>query len=391
MGYIATLEAHPLKPILLLLATCSLMAFASDTTDIKVGDRFEIDSKIMGEKRTILVYLPENYDRNDTKYPVLYLTDGEGHMLHTSGTIDFLADNGRIPQMIVVGVTNTDRTRDLSPTPIPNSPTSGGADRFLQFFAKELIPQIEKRYRAQPYRVFAGHSLGGLFAVNAFLGNSGVFDAYIAVSPSLWWDNQLMIKRAETFMAAGKAKGTLFMTLGNEDAQMEEPYNAFRAILEKNPTPNFSWGSRRYEDEDHGSVVLRSHYDGLKKVFEAWNPPPDQNLKQLVEHFANLSKKMKYEIKAPENMINNLGYRLMAQSLLDEALEAFSWNVTNYPGSANVYDSYGEGLEKANRLEEARTHYEKAVHLGRLSQDNNLKIFQEHFDKVSAALKKTGT
>ncbi len=380
-----------MKGLTLLLASFSALALAGDTTDVKIGERFEINSKTMGEKRTVLVYLPENYGRSETKYPVLYMTDGDSHALHTAGTIDFLADNGRMPHMIVVGVTNTDRNRDLTPTPSPDIATAGGADRFLKFYTDELMPQIEKRYRTLPFRVFSGHSFGGLFAVNAFLDKTDAFDAYIAVSPSLWWDNQLMVKRAESYLAAGKAKGTLFLTVGSEGPRMEDPFNAFRAVLEKYPNPNFAWGSKYFEDEDHGSVVLRSQYFGLKKVFEGWIAPADLDFKQLVEHYAKLSNRLKFELKVPEQMANNLGYRLMGQDRMAEALEAFSWNVASYPASANVYDSYGEGLEKANRLRDAQTQYEKAVELGKLRNDGNLPIYQQHYDNVTAALKKSGT
>ena len=112
-------------------------------------------------------------------------------------------------EMIVVGITNTDRTRDLSPTHVTTTvgggntalqfPTSGGADKFLKFIETELIPEIEKRYRTQPYRILAGHSLGGLFAIHAMLSRPDVFQSYIAVSPALHWDNQVVVKRAEDF------------------------------------------------------------------------------------------------------------------------------------------------------------------------------------------------
>ncbi len=210
---------------LALLATLltNQLAFAADASDIKAGERFEIDSKVLGEKRTIMVALPESYAKSQARFPVLYLTDGETHFFHTAGTVDFLAGAGRAPAMIVVGVTNTDRNRDLSPTPSKEAgfETAGGADKFLKFFEEELIPTINQRYRSAPYKVFAGHSLGGLLAVHSYLSRPGLFDAYIAVSPSLWWDDKLMLKRAEAQFAKHKAQGVLFMSLGDEDKDIE--------------------------------------------------------------------------------------------------------------------------------------------------------------------------
>src|SRR5262249_45402756 len=143
--------------------------------------RLAVKSQVLGEERVALVRTPAGYDTNDQRYPVLYMTDGAAQLRHTAATIEFLVRNGRMPEMIVVAITNTDRTRDLTPPkawgPGGNPPQGGGADKFLQFIATELIPQMEKTYRTQPYRIFAGHSLGGLLAVHAFATRNDLFNA----------------------------------------------------------------------------------------------------------------------------------------------------------------------------------------------------------------------
>src|ERR1044072_6864887 len=177
--------------VLLLISSA---AFAQPAGAVK---RISIKSTVLGEDRIVLVRTPEGYETNKVSYPVLYMTDGDGHMGHTASTIEFLTRNGRLPDLIVVGVTNTDRTRDLTPVKSTNKnpagelqfPTSGGADNFLKFFETELVPEIEKQYRVQPYRIFAGHSLGGLFAIHAMMTKPGLFNSYVAVSPSLQWEN----------------------------------------------------------------------------------------------------------------------------------------------------------------------------------------------------------
>src|SRR5687767_11622017 len=156
-------------PALFVLLVLATAAFGQAPALYDAPARFTIKSGVLGEERTILVRTPPGYERNDLRYPILYMTDGDAHLLHTSGTVSFLARNGRMPEMIIVGITNTDRTRDLTPTRVssmtlPNGtmqfPTSGGADKFLKFIETELIPQVEAKYRAQPYRVLAGHSFG---------------------------------------------------------------------------------------------------------------------------------------------------------------------------------------------------------------------------------------
>jgi uncharacterized protein len=304
--------------------------------------------------------------------------------------------------MIVVAITNTDRTRDLTPTkasPNPNgkeTPTGGGADKFLQFIETELIPQVEKTYRTQPYRIFAGHSLGGLLAVHAFTAKNDLFNAYIAVSPSLWWDNQLAVQKMEEFLKGRKELNrTLFVTLGNEGGGMRAGFDKAKEVLGRQQLKDFAWDSLLMEDEDHGTVVLRSHYFGLKKIFEGWQPGPKTvaaGLKAVEEHFAKLSAKYNYTILPPEQMINQLGYQLLLGEggKGDEAIAVFKLNVERHPNSANTYDSLAEAYEKTGKLDLAKPNYERAVQLGTKNNDPNLNAYRTNFERVSRAISNGG-
>lgn len=365
----------------------------------------KINSAVLGEERTILVRVPAAYDTNKARYPVIYMTDGNAHISHTGSTVEFLARNGRMSEMIVVGITNTDRTRDLSPTHVTTTvgggntalqfPTSGGGDKFLKFIETELIPEIEKRYRTQPYRILAGHSLGGLFAIHAMLSRPEVFNSYIAVSPALQWDNQVVIKRAEDFFKDRKEyQATLFMTLGHEPGPIEDGYHQLKQILAKNQTKGFEWEAKELDDEDHGSVVLRSHYYAMRKVYDGWQIPRDPNtgrvagdFKAVEEHYQKLSQKFKYPVPVPELLINQLGYQSLFAGRSDEAIMIFKTNVERYPESANVYDSLAEAYERGGQLELAAPLYEKAKILGQQNKDPNLAIYTTNFERVSEKLK----
>src|SRR5687767_8672569 len=339
-----------LSGIAVLLIVSSAAIAQPDGGTVK---RLTLKSTVLGEDRIILVRTPAEYATNKASYPVLYMTDGDGHMGHTASTIEFLTRNGRIPEMIVVGVTNTDRTRDLTPAKSTNKnaagelqfPTAGGADNFLKFFETELIPEIEKEYRTQPYRILAGHSFGGLFAVHAMITRPALFNSYVAVSPSLQWENAEALKRAETFLQNRKElKLTLYTSLGNEPGGIGENFDKFRAVLAKTSIKGFDWQAERMDDEDHGSVVLRSRYSGLRKVYDGWQGPRDLTttgggLKGADEHYKKLSEKFGYTIAVPENLINQLGYQFLAQAKPEEAIAVFKANVERYPASANVYDS----------------------------------------------------
>ena len=388
--------------LLVLVSSSALGQAPAGVTSLK------INSAVLGEERTILVRVPPGYETNKLRYPVLYMTDGNAHIVHTSATVEFLAQNGRMSELIVVGITNTDRTRDLSPTHVTTTvagggsalqfPTSGGADKFLKFIETELIPEIEKRYRVQPYRILAGHSLGGLFAVHAMISRPELFNSYVAVSPALQWDNQVIVKRTEDFLKARKEwQGTLFMSLGHEPGQIEDGFHQLKQVLEKNPTKGFEWEARVFDDEDHGSVVLPSHYLGMRKVFAGWQIPRDPDtgrvagdFKSVEEHYQKLSQKFKYSIPVPEFLINQMGYQSLFADRFDEAIAIFKTNVERYPDSANVYDSLAEAYERNGRLELAAPLYEKAHTLGQRNQDPNLAIYKANFDRVSEKLKQAG-
>jgi predicted alpha/beta superfamily hydrolase len=369
----------------------------------------KINSAVLGEERTILVRVPAGYETNNHRYPVLYMTDGNAHIGHTSSTVEFLARNGRMAEMIVVGITNTDRTRDLSPTHVTTTvgggntalqfPTSGGGDKFLKFIETELIPDIEKRYRVQPYRILAGHSLGGLFAIHAMVSRPDLFNSYVAVSPALQWDNQVAVKRAEDFFKNRKEfQATLFMSLGHEPGPIEDGFHQMKQVLEKNQTQGFEWAAQVLDDEDHGSVVLRSHYLALRKVFDGWQLPRDPdsgqvagNFKTVEEHYQKLSKKFKYTIPVPELLINQMGYQSLFADRFDEAITIFKTNVERYPESANVYDSLAEAYERSGKLELAAPLYEKAQTLGQRNQDPNFAVYKANFERASEKLKQAAT
>jgi predicted alpha/beta superfamily hydrolase len=387
MSFMATL-------IFLVLLSSSAMA------QYGVPAKFTIKSTVLGEERTILVRTPRGYEGNNLKYPVLYMTDGDAHIGHTGSTVEFLARNDRMSELIVVGITNTDRTRDLTPTKAtgPNAaqfPTAGGADNFLKFIETEVIPEIEKRYRVQPYRILAGHSFGGLFAVHTLITRPELFNSYIAVSPSLQWSDEATLKRAEEFLKTRKELNTtLFTSLGNEPGDIGKSFEEFKQLLAKNKIKGFDWEAQQMTDEDHGSVVLRSHYFGLRKVYDGWQMPRDPatgavagGLKAADEHYRWLSQKFGYSIPTPEGLINQLGYQFLAGGNPEEAIATFKTNVERYPSSANVYDSLAEAYEKGGRIDLATPLYEKAQSLGRENNDPNAAVYAANFARASDKLK----
>ena len=371
-----------------------------------VPQRMVIHSNILNEDRVIWVRMPGASRSGKSKYPVVYLMDGDSHINEIGGTIDFLASQNRMPPLLVVGIANTDRVRDLTPThggmrnddgSVEVVPTSGGGDKFLDFIASELIPEIEKRYATQPYRVFAGHSLGGLTVIHTLITRPNLFNAYLAVSPSLQWDDSRTLHQAQAFFAHQKdLRKALFFSLANEgntDNPMERSFEQLQKTLKADAPKKFTWESARYRDEDHGSTVMRAHYDGLRSIFSGWQVPTDirtgiagVGLAGVERHYRELSERFGFSVSS-EAAINRLGYALLGQKKTDEAIAAFKRNVELYPDSANVYDSLADGQEAAGQPGTARQNVEKAVAVATQNGDPLLPEFQRHLQRLAAAAK----
>jgi len=365
--------------------------------------RLVIHSNVLNEDRVIWVRMPAAAQGKKDSYAVLYMTDAGMNINEVGSTIDFLADSNFMPPLIVVAIANTDRVRDLTPShagvkhsdgSVEPFPTSGGADKFLDFIQTELVPEIEKRYATYSYRIFAGHSLGGLFAIHALINRPGLLNACIATSPSLWWDDFRTLRQAQEFFAKkSEFKGVLYFALGNEPGEMTEGFEQLQKTLSVNRPKGFVAKSEHYNKETHGSTELLGHYDGLRTIFTDWRVPTDPKtgipvggLVGVEQHYRGLSDRFGFKI-SPERAINSLGYGLLDAKKIDEALTAFRRNVELYPQSANAYDSLADGLEAAGKADLALKSVEKAVEVGNQSGDPLLPDFRKHLERLATASK----
>ena len=393
----------------------SLLAFCLFSIHLAAQDiapapqKLTLHSNTLNEDRVVWIRTPQNYEKTQGPFPVLYLADGSTYINLVASTMDLLVLDDRMPPLVIVGIANTDRTRDMTPShadeknpdgTVHADPTSGGADHFVDFIQNELMPEIERRYRVAPYKIFVGHSFGGLLAVHILITRPDMFQAYIAASPSLWWDNQSTLHQAQDFFAAhAELNKVLFFDLGNEGAEMDSPFNALQKTLTDKTPKDFHWKSAVYPDEDHGTSVLRGYYDGLREIFFDWHVPTDQDgkiiggLQGLEAHYRELSARYGYEIRPAErgmNSMNNLGYQLLADKKVAEAIVVFKRNVELYPASANVYDSLADGYEADSKLDLATKNAQKAVEVGTKIDDPHLGEYKEHLKRLIAKANASG-
>lgn len=380
---------------LALVALIASPASAEEPRPVVIGHEWTIHSELLEEDRTIRVRLPRAHAWGKARYPVVYLLDGETNFHHTTATLDTLSRLGHIPELIVVAVDNTDRTRDLTPRrehlPAEDEedrfPTSGGADRFLDFFEQELIPHVEASYRTAPFRIVIGHSFGGLFTVHALAHRTDLFDAYLVISPSLWWDERQPVADTRAlFERRPTLSKRLFVSLAEELEVMRAPYEAFTELLRYDAPPGLDWIARKMDGDDHGTTTIRSTYAGIRSFFTLWRPPStaeDEGIAGLERHYAQLSESYDFTIPVPERAINVLGQRLLWENQPAEARAVFEENLRRYPESPNAHDSLGEALEASGELDRAVEMFSRAVELAERWDHPSVATYRRHLDDAT--------
>jgi hypothetical protein len=355
-----------------------------DAPVVVIGTLHQIHSSVLGEDRQYLLYEPPG--TRGAPLPVVVVLDGDVHFHHATAAVRFLRDQGRMPAVRVVAVPSTiRRTRDLTPAIISDTalltaaPTAGGADRMLRFLADELLPEVERSYGRAPFRVLVGHSFGGLFTEYAFLTRPEVFQAYIAISPSMSWDHERLTDSLVARLAREpRPRGWFYATMGALEPadEMIAPFQRVERALREHAPGTLEWRFTVLAGEDHGSTPYRSTYDGLEAIFRPYLVPRDSavalGIAGLDRRYAELRSRFGIPDGTPEVALNALGFLLLADtraSRRDQALDAFRENVRRFPLSANVYDSMGDGFRALGQREAALVCYAASVRTGRAFPD----------------------
>jgi uncharacterized protein len=385
----------------------SISAIAQTAENIVVGKKETIYSQVLNEDRKLWVYTPDITSQNantDYRYPVLYLLDGEAHFLSTVGILHQLSQansNGVLPEMIIVGIENTNRLRDLTPV-ISSSNDLDKANPFVHFLSTELIPYIDNNYKTSPYKLFVGHSLGGLTAINIMTNFPQLFNAYIAIEPSMWYSNEKFLNHSISHLPNQNLDGTrLFigtantmpngMTLSKLKIDNSPETQHIRSIFKldeflRSNTNGLKYAQKFYEKERHNTVSLLSEYDGLKFIFDYYFFDATEKdftdstsliANKLKSHYLKISEEMGYQVSAPEAFIKYIGYDALNKKHYNKAEALFKLNIEGYPRSSSVYDSYADYLLAINDTLDAIANYKKAL------QINNDAVTQRKLEAIS--------
>jgi tetratricopeptide (TPR) repeat protein len=274
--------------------------------------------------------------------------------------------------------------RDLTPTHATTGAddqetamfaSSGGGDAFLRFIRDELAPEISSEYRTLPFNILVGHSIGGALALHALFESPEIFDGYIVIDPSTWWDDEYLIRRADSAAAASQElDGSVYLTLarpidwGDGDPMiMIRPGRAFSKRMSSFASPDFRFELEEFENETHTSIPLLSLYHGLLYIFDGYEPSQSEIVADpsvIGPHFEAVSERLGVKLLPPEQLVNGLGYGMLYEfQEVDKAIVLFELNVETHPSSSNVYDSLGEAYMVKGDKERAIANYEKSLEL----------------------------
>ena len=260
---------------LLTLAPASLSR-AQEPASLTYGSVARLHSKVLDEGRRINVFLPAGYEASSARYPVLYLLDGSAHedYFHVASLIDFLSTYDVMPRTLVIGISNVDRKRDFTPPTkdekdLASAPTSGGADKFVSFLETELIPYVDSHYRTAGNRTIVGQSLGGLLATKVLLEKPGLFDNYVIVSPSLWWNQQALLQGAGERVKKNQAPNRkVYISVAEEHPEMMATARSLVEIVKHSGRPNLRYQYDDLDAETHATSLHISVYNAMRSFFK---------------------------------------------------------------------------------------------------------------------------
>jgi len=365
-----------MKKIIFILMLLPLISVAQEfkSAPIENGIRIEFKSRTMDEERTLWIRVPASYNEQSSAsqtYPVIYVLDGKTAFFPVTGVVSFMSEQGhvnyQIPEMIVVGVDTEKRFRDLTPIASTKQPNgeeaktpeqklmmkgSGGGEQFLKFMQEEVFTYVEKNYRTNPYRIYVGHSLGGLTATYTFLKHPNLFNAAIAIDPSLWWDGAKYVNEAPELLKTMPKDQTrkYYVSVidssnygGSLQFHSKSIYNMGKAMGDAS-LKNLQYKVDYIPNTDHSSIPMLSWYNGLLFIFEGYHKSHYDYMKDpdsIESHFKEIETKIGLKMDPPQAIFEILVHYLTSPDRYPDPVKArkvLNMALKYYPNSIYFQD-----------------------------------------------------
>lgn len=388
--------------LLLMYAACSGVTFAKeDKTENVVGYLSTIESKILGENRGLSIYLPDGYNGNNKRYPVIYVLDGQRYYLQAIAYQKALLFQDKTPEFIVVGInTNNRKRRDL---------LGDKSSDFIRFIKEELFPFISNKYRTNHMNMYFGWEMAGGFALDLLATENGLFDAYFLASPTHFTQQRLDAVEGMLRETHSSTRFYLYYTLGSVETWALESNQKLAEILKESAVPNENWKFYLSNSDDHYTTPFNAFSEGLKLYFSDYAPIRFYSIKDFKEYGGITALRRHYLTRGERYQIScdiheDTKHYLLNQALNENdyatfkelesefkgfisshykrafwyvkygrfhlenrnpeaALSLLNSGLIKFPDSAEIYASLGDVYRQQNKNVEAKNSYQKAISL----------------------------
>lgn len=340
----------------------------NDGDAVSIGNYRIIESKILGEQRRILVHLPEGYESSTLRYPVVYHLYGDyvmSYFAEAASVLERLYNNKAIPQVILIGVDNTDRYRDLRPLKPDGSP--GGAEKFAHYFREELIPFINSQYRTGDYKVLAGVQAGTCFGLYSLMEQPDLFQAYILDNS---FDNpkivdDYLITRAKSFFTQDKTiKKFLFMKVDKGSTNLPHALEE-KSIIESNTPKEFRF--EFLQTEAVKNFMFETNFSiGCTKLFEGYEIPYDYSItgiEDIQNYYDDYSRKIGFTANIPDRVLVEAVDYFNRQQQTSKARQILEFMLKINPNSLDGLFQLGQIKLLEGKYDEAKAHFTKFLTL----------------------------
>ncbi len=362
-----------------------LLALAMQAQNICIGEKQQLYASVLHEEREIYLQLPKSYHTpagRNVHYPVIYLLDADWHFQQLSAVYDALSGGlyTYMPEAILVGICNTDRSRDLTPSNDtvmhsgqPVHTTSGGAANFQHFLIHELGAYIDSSYRTNGYNILSGHSFGGLFTLYALQEDQSFFKAYLAHDPSLWWDEALLPKQFQEKYKDGQYAGkSLYLSIAHVDTTQTDRFRhtatirSFHAWVQAHPETGLNYQMAYFQQEDHGTIPLPALYDGLRTIFSGITLPVKKVPYQcslVSAHYEALSQKLGYTFKPEVSLCQRLIAYCERVQQMESAVQLLDLLLKYHPANPEAHYLKAKYWQKQGNASAAQQALSEAIAL----------------------------
>ncbi len=334
----------PIAAAVLVLSGAAPGAAQQDGSPVSIGTYRVIASDVLGEARRLLINLPRGYEGSAISYPVVYHTYGDyisEYYADAFATLERLGNSARTPQLILVGIDNIDRYRDLRPL-TPDGRKSG-TEAYTRFLREEVIPFVERNYRTTGFRILVGPQAGAIFGLYTLQENTDLFDAYILNNPFVSKPNteSLLSKAATFYENQDELRKFVFITFGGADESPGDVANVYRFAEFTAPVRDRGFElhlNNLLENDDFITPLdLRK---GLETLFEGYHvgePRRFTSLQAISAHYEDLSARYGFGVPPAELVMTLAADALRTRGETEKAVEILEYQTSLYPNMVNAY------------------------------------------------------